>query len=186
MNIKRIVATLCVAGFFAVATMPLSAQKLSDLEKAETAPVAAAEPEVTQIGDWSLVCEPGGAPPCAMTQLGRDPQGSPAIEFVVRKVEDENAEINGVKVDAVADIITPLGVLLDYGLRLKIDGGEERAAPFRICQKHGCLVREPLSTEVIGTLKGGNKALITVAAEGAGEINIEISLRGFTKAYGSL
>lgn len=185
MNIKWIGATVCAAGLFAIVAMPVSAQKLSDLQEAETAPVAG-EPEVTQIGDWSLVCEPGGAPPCAMTQLGRDPQGSPAIEFVVRKVDDENAEINGVKVDAVADIITPLGVLLEYGLRLKIDGGEERAAPFRICQKHGCLVREPLSAEVIATLKGGNKASITVAAEGAGPINIEISLRGFTKAYGSL
>lgn len=185
MNIKRIGAAICTAGLFAVVAMPLAAQKLSDLQESDAAP-AAGQPEVTQVGDWSLVCEAGGAPPCAMTQLGRDPEGSPAIEFVVRKVEDEAAELNGVKVDAVADIITPLGVLLEFGLRLKIDDDEERAAPFRICQKHGCLVREPLSTDVISTLKAGNKALITVAAEGAGPIDIEISLRGFTKAYESL
>jgi invasion protein IalB len=169
-----------------------SAQKISDLEQ-DAAPAAAtteaASPtdvQVTQVGDWNLVCEPGGAPPCAMTQLGKDPQGSPAIEFVVRKVDDENATIEGIKVEAVADIVTPLGVLLEFGLRLKIDTSEERGAPYRICQKHGCLVREPLSAEVIEALKKGNTALITVAAEGAGPVEIPISLSGFTKAYESL
>ena len=165
------------------------AQKLSDLkpQPADGSAPAGTEPNVTTVGDWSLVCESAnGAPPCAMTQLGKDEQGSPAIEFVVRKIDDDDAEINGVKVEAVADIITPLGVLLEFGLRLKIDDGEERGAPFRICQKHGCLVREPLSSDVIVSLKKGNKATVVVAAEGAGPVEIEISLRGFTKAYDSL
>ncbi len=166
-----------------------NAQKLSDLEQQPSVgstAQAGSEPNVTKIGDWSLVCEADGAPPCAMTQLGKDEQGSPAIEFVVRKIDDDKAEINGVKVDAIADIITPLGVLLEFGLRLKIDDGEERGAPFRICQQHGCLVREPLSIDVIAALKKGNKATVVVAAEGAGPVQIEISLKGFTKAYGSL
>lgn len=173
--------------FAAIFTLPADAQKISDLENESpeaSQPAAAAEPEITQIGDWGVICE--GAVPCAMTQLGKDPQGSPAIEFVVRKVTKEDAEIDGVKVAAVADIITPLGVLLEFGLRLKIDDGEERGAPFRICQQHGCLVREPLSTEVIANLKRGNNAAVTVAAEGAGPIDINISLRGFTKAFDSL
>jgi len=159
------------------------AQKISDLE---AEPAAPAQQDVTQIGDWGVICDAGGSSSCAMTQLGKDPQGSPAIEFVVRKVDEEKAEIDGVKIAAVADIITPLGVLLEFGLRLKIDGGEERGAPFRICQKHGCLVREPLSSDVITNLKKGNAALVTVAAEGAGPIDIEISLSGFTKAFDSL
>ena len=167
-------------------SLPLSAaqaQKISDLGSEEA---AAVQPEVTQIGDWGVICDAEGNGSCAMTQLGKDPQGSPAIEFVVRKVDDENAEIEGVKIAAVADIITPLGVLLEFGLRLKIDDGEERGAPFRICQQHGCLVREPLSTDVIASLKRGNNALVTVAAEGAGPIDINISLSGFTKAFDSL
>lgn len=164
-------------------SLSAGAQKISDLEQA---PDEVSDLQVTEIGDWSLVCEAGGASACAMTQLGKDPQGSPAIEFVVRKVQDEKAVIDGIKVEAVADIVTPLGVLLEFGLRLKIDNSEERGAPFRICQKHGCLVREPLSAEVIEALKKGNTALITVAAEGAGPIEIPISLSGFTKAFGSL
>lgn len=185
------IQTLSAVGLLFVA-LGAGAQKISDLEPG-AAPAAttssagsASDLQVTQIGDWNLVCEPGGASPCAMTQLGKDPQGSPAIEFVVRKVDDPSAVIDGIKVEAVADIVTPLGVLLEFGLRLKIDTGEERGAPYRICQKHGCLVREPLSSEVIESLKKGNTALITVAAEGAGPIDIPISLRGFTKAYGSL
>ncbi len=177
--------------FSALLWLPFTvgAQKISDLQQeAPAAPTAEipSDLQVTPVGDWSLVCEAGGAPPCAMTQLGKDPQGSPAIEFVVRKVDDESAVIDGIKVEAVADIVTPLGVLLEFGLRLKIDTSEERGAPFRICQKHGCLVREPLSAEVIEALKKGKTALITVAAEGAGPIEIPISLRGFTKAYSSL
>ncbi|OED43371.1 hypothetical protein AB833_03740 [Chromatiales bacterium (ex Bugula neritina AB1)] len=181
MSIKANLLARCVTLFFMLSAFPAAAQKLSDLEPAGPA----VEPKITKVGDWSLVCNPDGGQ-CAMTQLGKDPDGSPAIEFVVRKINDDSAEINGVKVDAVADIITPLGVLLDFGLQLQIDTGEPRSAPFRICQAQGCLVREPLSSEVIDLLKGGNIALVTVAAEGAGAIDIEISLRGFTKAYNSL
>ena len=183
-KLKLLIGGLLFAAIFA---LPAHAQKISDLENdsVETGERAAAsDPQITQIGDWGVICDANI--PCAMTQLGKDPQGSPAIEFVVRKVTKEDAEIDGVKVAAVADIITPLGVLLEFGLRLKIDDGEERGAPFRICQQHGCLVREPLSTEVIASLKRGNNASVTVAAEGAGPIDINISLKGFTKAFDSL
>lgn len=191
MNSNKLIVS--VFSFFSVLclSVPAAAQKISDLEQAETQPaesIAAAptDLQVTQVGDWNVVCDPDGGSVCAMTQLGKDPQGSPAIEFVVRKIDDQNAEIDGIKVEAVADIVTPLGVLLERGLLLKIDESEERGAPFRICQKHGCLVREPLSAEVIAALKKGNTALVTVVAEGVGPVDIPISLRGFTKAYGSL
>jgi len=177
-------AAMCMATLIVLAVLPVAhAQKISDLDT-QTESVAA--PEVTKVGDWSVVCDANGNGSCAMTQLGEDSQGSPAIEFVVRKVDEENAEIDGVKIEAVADIITPLGVLLEFGLRLRIDDGEERGAPFRICQQHGCLVREPLSGDVISALKRGNTALVIVAAEGAGPIEIAISLAGFTKAFDSL
>jgi len=173
---------------FMMAASHAYAQKISDLDTNSDIEV---QPEITQVGDWGVICDSdatdsAASNTCAMTQLGKDSQGAPAIEFVVRKVDEENAEIDGVKIAAVADIITPLGVLLEFGLRLKIDDGEERGAPFRICQKHGCLVREPLSADVIAALKKGNAALVTVAAEGAGPIDISISLRGFTKAFDSL
>jgi len=161
--VKNLHLTCCALLLLASVTGTAQAQKISDLE---SEPVEAEDQEVTQIGDWGVICAEGESS-CAMTQLGKDPQGSPAIEFVVRKVDEE-------------------GVLLEFGLRLKIDGGEERGAPFRICQKHGCLVREPLSSDVITNLKKGNAALVTVAAEGAGPIDIEISLSGFTKAFDSL
>ena len=187
MNIKKLIRGLAMLAVTAAVTLPQAsyAQKISDLDTLETEDDAVI-PEVNKIGDWSVVCDSKGAGSCAMTQLGEDAQGSPAIEFVVRKVDGENAEIDGVKTAAVADIITPLGVLLEFGLRLKIDGGEERGAPFRICQQHGCLVREPLSVDVISALKKGNRASVTVAAEGAGPIEIGISLTGFTKAFDSL
>ncbi len=177
------------AAVLLLATVSISAhaQKISDLDNDQGAQGdTVMAPDVTKVGDWNVVCEAGGGANCAMTQLGEDSEGSPAIEFVVRKIEEQDAEIDGVKIVAVADIITPLGVLLEFGLRLKIDAGEERGAPFRICQKHGCLVREPLSADVIASLKKGNKATVTVAAEGAGPIDIDISLRGFTKAFNSL
>ena len=75
---------------FAIGTGTAQAQKISDLE---SEPAAVVQPEVTQIGDWGVICDPNGDGSCAMTQLGKDPQGSPAIEFVVRKVDEEKAEI---------------------------------------------------------------------------------------------
>lgn len=165
------------------------AQKL-DLGAAPARPQAPAAPSsggssegLQTIGAWQVNCGPGAD--CAMAQIGKDETGTPILEMVVRKLEAP-LEADGRTAIAVVDFITPLGVVLTSGLELKIDGGQGEAAPFQICTEQGCLVREPVDQGLIDRLKKGSNASILVIAANQGEVNANISLSGFTKAYNSL
>ena len=94
--------------------------------------------------------------------------------------------MQGQKIIAITDIITPLGVVLTSGLSMRIDSQQEQTAPFQICTEQGCLVREPLTEEAIGRFKKGANANVTVVAAQQGPVSAVISLRGFTKAFNSL
>jgi len=156
-------------------------------QKAEVAiPESSANnPDATaKYGSWEVACSPQGDN-CAMAQIGKDTSGTPVLEMVIRKLK-EPLEADGRTATAVLDIITPLGVVLTSGLSLKIDGGKSEAAPFQICTEQGCLVREPVDDQLIGRLKAGGNAKVTVVAANQGDVSSTISLSGFTKAFNSL
>jgi len=133
-------------------------------------------------GAWEVACQSND---CAMAQIGKDNEGTPILEMVVRSLP-EPLESDGRTAVAVIDFITPLGVVLISGLEISIDGGQGEGAPFQICTEQGCLVREPVDDGLITRLKRGNNAKISIVAANQGEVNATISLSGFTKAYNSL
>lgn len=155
-------------------------------QKANTEqPIGTNNPAATaKYGSWEVACGPEGGN-CAMAQIGKDTSGTPVLEMVIRKLT-EPLEADGRTATAVLDIITPLGVVLTSGLSLRIDGGNAEAAPFQICTEQGCLVREPVDDQLIGRLKAGGNAKVTVVAANQGDVSSTISLSGFTKAYDSL
>ncbi|MFK7852636.1 MAG: invasion associated locus B family protein [Granulosicoccus sp.] len=144
----------------------------------------AAGPARTTYGAWEVACGPDGKN-CAMAQIGNDASGTPVLEMVVRKLQ-EPLEVGERTAIAVLDVITPLGVVLTEGLAVKIDGGREESAPFQICTEQGCLVREPIDNELVARLKRGNNAVVSVIAANQGEVSANLSLSGFTKAFGAL
>ena len=87
-----------------------------------------------------------------MAQIGNDETGTPILEMVLRLLP-EPREVQGQKIIAITDIITPLGVVLTSGLTMQIDSQQEQRAPFQICTEQGCLVREPLTEEAVGRFK---------------------------------
>jgi len=135
-------------------------------------------------GAWEVACAESGGN-CAMAQIGNDASGTPVLEMVIRKLK-EPLEADGRTATAVLDVITPLGVVLTSGLSMSIDGGRSEAAPFQICTEQGCLVREPIDAELVGRLKAGGNAKVTVVAANQGDVSSTISLSGFTKAFNSL
>ncbi len=138
----------------------------------------------TTHGAWDVACEKSGSP-CVMAQIGNDDKGTPILEMVLRLLPSPQ-DIQGQKVIAVTDIITPLGVVLTSGLSMKIDSKQEQRAPFQICTEQGCLVREPLTAEAVNEFKRGANARLTVVAANQGPVEATISLTGFTKAYNML
>ncbi|MEM8698459.1 MAG: invasion associated locus B family protein [Pseudomonadota bacterium] len=135
------------------------------------------------IGAWDIVCQPG-TDACVMQQVGKSAQGEDTIMMRITKVNAE-AE-NGQVVPAVTEIFAPLGVVLTAGLRVQVDGGQVRGTAFVICLANGCLAQDSMSEEFINDLKRGNSAKMLLVQPGAGEIGVNISLSGFTKAYNSL
>lgn len=138
----------------------------------------------TKHGDWDVACEKSGKP-CVMAQIGNDDKGTPILEMVLRLLPDPQ-EVQGQRVVAVTDFITPLGVVLTSGLTLQIDTQQEQKAPFQVCTEQGCLVREPLTQEAVDQFKKGANAKVTLVAAQQGPVSAVISLRGFTKAFGEL
>jgi invasion protein IalB len=97
-----------------------------------TAPAApSGEAAVTReaIGDWTKVCAASGSP-CVIEQIGKTAQGEAALNMQIERLPKAQT-VNGEQVEAVANVLTPLGVLLQNGLRLQIDGGEVQASPAR-------------------------------------------------------
>ncbi|ASJ72424.1 invasion associated locus B family protein [Granulosicoccus antarcticus] len=144
----------------------------------------ASEGQQTKVGAWNVACD-GEGKNCAMAQIGNDSKGTPVLEMVIRKLA-EPLEVGERTAIAVLDVITPLGVVLPEGLAVTIDNGQQETAPFQVCTEQGCLVREPIDSDLVDRFKGGNGAVISVIAASQGEVSASISLSGFTKAYASL
>ncbi|MFN3613857.1 MAG: invasion associated locus B family protein [Rubrimonas sp.] len=170
---QRISFAAAVAAVLTVA-VPASAQQGEELVR-------------TQFGDWTKLCTQDNAM-CVIEQIGRTAAGEDALSFQIEKLPQPQ-DVNGQRVEAVANIRVPLGVVLTQGLRLQIDQGEVTASPFFMCQQVGCLVRAPLQPQLVDQLKRGARATMgyTVLQNGEpAEISVNISLTGFTRAIDSL
>jgi invasion protein IalB len=141
----------------------------------------------TPVGDWTRLCVDGGEV-CVIEQIGRTSGGEEVLNFQVEKLPSPQ-QVNGASVQAVANIRVPLGVVLTQGLRLKIDQGETSASPYFVCQQAGCLVRAPLQEALLNSLRRGAKATLSFTVIQNGEpqeITTDLSLSGFTRAFGDL
>ncbi|MGF1660770.1 MAG: invasion associated locus B family protein [Rubrimonas sp.] len=150
---------------------------------------AASAQEVTReaIGDWTKLCAPSGAP-CVMEQVGKTSAGESALNMQIERLAQPQT-VDGQRIEAVANILTPLGVLLQPGLRLQIDGGEVQASPFFLCQQNGCVVRAPLRSDLLNAFRRGARARLSYAGLDGGEareVSVDISLAGFTRAFDAL
>lgn len=134
-------------------------------------------------GAWEVACASNGQ--CAMAQIGTDAEGTPVLEMVIRKLPEPLAVGDQTAV-AVLDVVTPLGVVLTDGLGMTIDGGRTESAPFQICTEQGCLVREPIDSDLVARLKRGANAVIAMVAANQGLVESSLSLSGFTRAYDSI
>ena len=79
---------------------------------------------------------------------------------------------------------TPLGVLIPYAVRVRVDDGNVAPVPFLRCLQDNCVARAPLAEEAVADFKKGSKATFGFFLQE--EILVEISLSGFTAAYDAL
>ncbi len=133
--------------------------------------------------DWDQRCARSGtdADPCQLYQLLKDQAGSSVAEFTVFGLPAGT----GGEAEAGATFISPLETLLTAGLTLQIDGGKPKVYPFAFCAQLGCVVRLGFTPAEIEAMKKGNKMTATIVPFVAQDqrINLDISLKGFTKGY---
>jgi invasion protein IalB len=84
----------------------------------------------------------------------------------------------------IAVINLPLGaILLPDGLRIKIDQGIDGWAPFRFCDQLGCHVEMEIEDKLFEAMKNGLKGVLAFRDLNGREIEVSLSLRGFTAGF---
>jgi len=139
---------------------------------------------IATYGDWNIRCGTENDV-CVMHQVGKGSSGNNVLEVRIRKLEGVTAD-NGQTVPAAIQIAAPLGVLLQQGVRISVDGGNATALPFQLCVQGGCIARSGMTDAQIAQMKAGQIATFTVAAPNAGAVPVEISLSGFTRSFNEL
>lgn len=141
------------------------------------------QPEVRAThGDWDITCIPG-TESCAMSQIGSTAAGERALLVTIQRLTGATAD-NGTAVPAALSVQTPLGILIPYGIRLKIDSDEVVPLPVARCVPSGCVSQTPISDQAVAKMKRGTAAVFGFVLDQ--EVLVNVSLRGFTKAYDSL
>ncbi|MEM9138823.1 MAG: invasion associated locus B family protein [Pseudomonadota bacterium] len=135
-------------------------------------------------GDWEIRCI-SGSDTCAMSQVGKTSGGERALLVSIQRVSGPNARTqDGKPIQAAMTVQAPLGILIPYGVRIKIDGDKVIPLPLSRCIPAGCVSQAPMLDEAVAKMKKGSKAVYGVFLDK--EVLVDISLRGFTKAYNNL
>ncbi len=133
-------------------------------------------------GDWEIRCIEG-TETCAMSQVGNTGDGKRALLVTIQRVSGAQDQ-KGTAVPATITVQAPLGIYLGYGLRVRIDGDQVSPLPMSRCLPAGCISQAPMYGPAVDKMKAGSKAVFGFFLDR--EILIDVSLRGFTKAFNSL
>lgn len=139
-------------------------------------------------GDWKVLCQsvPEGMDPvCVMEQIALNADNEPLVNMRLRKLSNQTDK-DGNPVPAVAQIIVPLNVFLPAGLGVKIDENEVRGAPYERCTSSGCVVRAPVSPEMLADMENGSTAQILMVIEPGSSVPATLSLSGFSAAMDAI
>lgn len=188
-----------VAAAFAALAHPLSAQGVGSLsdgslamgQSVEAAPNQAPDPNAPEdvttetIGDWQVQCASSGPEPrpCRLYQLMKDDNGNPISEITLFSLPQPDGQAV-----AGATVIVPLETLLTAQLTVTVDGDNARRYPFAFCNQVGCISRIGLSQDDVDGYKSGDlgKLVIVPAVAPDQTVTVNMSLKGFTKAFDAL
>jgi invasion protein IalB len=167
-----------------MAAFALAALALHGLAVAQDATPPAETVKATH-GAWDIVCSTANADQCRMRQIGKTADGNKMLVMYVGKLKDAKTE-DGKNIPAAVQITTPLGSILRAGVKIQIDSDEPSTGGFEVCLPGGCMVSDAISDEYLGKLKSGSIVKMSLNVLPKGEVTVDISLKGFTKAFKAL
>ncbi|MDJ0929834.1 invasion associated locus B family protein [Breoghania sp.] len=160
------------------ASAALAVLSLTSIASAQTADTSAAQPEAESA--WTKVCntDPKSQKKICMTlQNKATDTGQLLAQVAIREIEGEDRKSMAV--------IVPPGMLLQPGLRVQIDGGQQKAGKYNICFSNGCVSEFLIDDAFISALKKGNNLVLTTLNQQNKPVQLELTLIGFTKVYES-
>ena len=117
-----------------------------------------------------------------MQQVGNTADGKRAMLVMIERLAGVTAE--GQPVPAALTVHTPLGVLIPYNVRVKVDEGNVQPVPLIRCLSDSCMARAPLREQDVAVFKRGGNAKFGFFL--TDEVLVDVSLKGFTAAYDAL
>ena len=131
--------------------------------------------------DWIVRCQPapedafGADEFCEMyQQVSEQENDQTVLEAVIGFPPDADRP--------VALFNLPLGMLLPPGVQLRVDDGEAERFPVQICLQAGCRSSIELTEDLVSQMKAGERATLTIADPQNRQVDIPLSLLGFTAA----
>jgi len=132
--------------------------------------------------DWQIRCDtPPGAQDeqCALMQsVMAEDRPNVGLTVIVLKIADQK--------NRLMRVVAPMGVLLSYGLGLKIDQTDVGRAGFVRCLTTGCVAEVVLDDNLVKQLRAGQSATFVIFQTPDEGIGFPISLKGFGEGYDKL
>lgn len=136
---------------------------------------------VEQYQDWVVRCQPppedafGAGDLCEMyQQVTHEESGQSVMEVVIGYPQGQD--------QPVALFNLPLGMRLPPGVQLQVDDNEAIRFPVQLCIRNGCRADVQLDAELVGQMRAGTQATITIADPQGRGVQLPVSLLGFTAA----
>jgi invasion protein IalB len=178
-----------IGGTVAAAAVALAFAASAALAQDAAAPAAApAQPDAPAAAAPAA----GGTPDNPWVKLcGEDKNAKKEICFVQRELRTESGQflasagVREVKGEARRILLlqTPVGMLIQPGMRVQIDAGKQDAAKYTICFPNACFAELPITDQFVASLKKGNDLVLTTLNQQAKAVSFKLSLKGFTAAY---
>ena len=80
----------------------------------------------------------------------------------------------------------PLGVLLTEGAIVRIDDNPPQKIAFKACDRSGCYLETPISSDLLALLRRGKQLTIEFKNLANNAITVPVSLDRFGDAYGKI
>jgi invasion protein IalB len=160
-----------------LAGLSLSPVAFAQDAAAPAAPAApAAAPDAQS--PWVKICNTDPATKkelCLVTQELRAENGQFIASATLRQFTGDP------KISFIAAV--PIGMLIQPGVRIAIDGGAQTEVKYGICFPNACYAEIEVNADFIASLKKGNQLVVTVLNPQAKGLNFPMSLAGFTKTF---
>jgi invasion protein IalB len=131
--------------------------------------------------DWTKVCgkdQGTNAEVCYTTRDFVSDQGQPVLAVAVY---DAKGGPQGPS--KIVRFLTPLGLLLQPGVRFAVDTQQATPGKYAVCFPNGCFAEAQVQDAFVNSLKKGTTLNVSVQNQVSREVTFAVPLAGFAKAF---